>query len=243
MSVYDFFTKALLHFDGADAATAFTDLRGHTWTAHGNAQLDTADFKFSTASLLLDGTGDWISTPDSTAFTLGSGDWTYDFFFKCNAAGGTFKSLFGHSNSAFTDWSVLIYRDTGNKIVAEYNGSGGTVQSLLQGTTSFTNALNTGWHHCAVVRSGSTVTLYIDGVAEDSDAVSGAMEDSASAVVIGSDNEAGTTPWLGWIDEFRLSNKARWTANFTPPTAPYRVPLASRRMQQMQGGMAGGMHA
>src|SRR5262249_41203526 len=46
----DAFTKILLHFDGADASTAFVDsnLGGspHTWTASGNAQIDTAIVKF-----------------------------------------------------------------------------------------------------------------------------------------------------------------------------------------------------
>src|SRR5262245_3032440 len=52
-------TKVLLSFDGADASTTITDTAAggaaHTWTAAGNAQIDTAQFKFGGSSLLCDG--------------------------------------------------------------------------------------------------------------------------------------------------------------------------------------------
>src|SRR5262245_54374848 len=47
-------TAILLHFDGADAATTITDNAPtpHTWTAAGNAQLDTAESALGESSLL-----------------------------------------------------------------------------------------------------------------------------------------------------------------------------------------------
>ena len=78
----DSFTKVLLHFDGADAATTITDDNAggsaHTWTAAANAQIDTAQFVFGGASLLIDGTGDYVSTPDHADFTLGSSDFAVE---------------------------------------------------------------------------------------------------------------------------------------------------------------------
>src|SRR5262245_43415513 len=74
----DSFTKIEHHYNGADASTTILDTNAggspHTWTANGNAQLDTADFKFGGSSLLLDGTGDFVDTPDHTDFTLGTSD-------------------------------------------------------------------------------------------------------------------------------------------------------------------------
>src|SRR5262245_47256258 len=56
----DTYTKVLLHFNGTDASTTITDDNSggsaHTWTAAGNAQIDTADYKFGAASGLFDGT-------------------------------------------------------------------------------------------------------------------------------------------------------------------------------------------
>jgi hypothetical protein len=78
----DTYTKVLLHFDGSDASTTITDSNSggsaHTWTAAGNAQIDTAQYKFGGASGLFDGTGDWVTTPDHADFTLGSSDFTID---------------------------------------------------------------------------------------------------------------------------------------------------------------------
>jgi len=88
LSTVDEFTVALLHMNGTDAATAFTDETGKTWTAQGNAQIDTGQSKFGGASGLFDGTGDYIDTPDSTDWQLDGGAdanlWTIDFWVRFN---------------------------------------------------------------------------------------------------------------------------------------------------------------
>jgi hypothetical protein len=103
VSTVDSYTKVLLHFDGADATTAFPDdaptTVAHTWTAAGNAQVDTADSKFGGASLLLDGVGDWVTTVDSADFTLGTSDFTIECWYKCNLAGGSFVFLCGQGDN------------------------------------------------------------------------------------------------------------------------------------------------
>lgn len=65
------YTKLLLHSDGIDGSTNFTDVMGHAIFANGNAQIDTAQFKFGGASALFDGAGDGISVADSA-------DWYWD---------------------------------------------------------------------------------------------------------------------------------------------------------------------
>src|SRR5262252_2595002 len=151
-STVDSFTKILLHMDGADATTSFPDdaptTVAHAWTAAGNAQVDTADSKFGGASLLLDGTGDWVTTVDSADYTLGSNDWTVDFWFKTTAAGGFFMFMAGQGDSGGVEnnnTSVVIYRRDTNVISCMARTTG--VSNTVTGVTPFTNALNTGWHH------------------------------------------------------------------------------------------------
>ena len=86
MSVDDSYTKALLHFDGADASTTITDESGKTWTPAGTAQIDTAQYKFGTASLLLDGNSDLVYLADSSNWdvTADATDYTIDFWIKFN---------------------------------------------------------------------------------------------------------------------------------------------------------------
>jgi len=79
------FTKLLLHCDAADASTTFTDssAAGHNFTAAGNAQIDTAQFKFGTSSALFDGTGDYINdATGSSDFAFGTGDFAVDFWVR-----------------------------------------------------------------------------------------------------------------------------------------------------------------
>lgn len=68
-------TSLLIHCDGADESTSFTDKSstGHTVTATGDAQVATAQKKFGTGSCLLDGTGDYLSLADHNDWHLGGG--------------------------------------------------------------------------------------------------------------------------------------------------------------------------
>jgi hypothetical protein len=222
----DTYTKVLLHSDGTDTSTTFTDSNdggsAHTWTAAGNAQIDTAASKFNGASALFDGTGDWVTTPDHADFNLGSGAFTVDFWFNCNAAGGTVERLCGQCDSTPTNASTSfrIQRTAANVIEAVVCVS--TTAYTVTGTTTFTA---TGWHHVALVRTGNILRLFINGTQEGGDiAITGTVNDSSSVLAIGTEGAVTSDPWTGWIDEFRLSvGVARWTGNFTPPTAPYEL--------------------
>src|SRR3990167_7740340 len=75
-------TSLMLHMDGADASTTFTDETGKTVTANGNAQIDTAQSKFGGAAALFDGAGDYLTVSGSADWDLGTGDFTIDFWFR-----------------------------------------------------------------------------------------------------------------------------------------------------------------
>jgi hypothetical protein len=219
----DAYTTVLLHFDGADASTTMTDSNfggsAHTWTAAGNAQLDT-ESKFGSASLQLDGTGDYISTPDHADFFFGAGDYTIDFWFNRNGGNGSFRTIAycQHSESPFRAWEFQL--TSGNVVrFISYYPSLGTV--TLSGTTAFTA---TGWHHVEVVRNGVNLTLYVDGVQEATNATlsTHAILNSDGVLYIGAEFDGGGQYYNGWLDEFRISKGiARHTAGFTPPTGAY----------------------
>ena len=82
------------------------------------------------------------------------------------------------------------------------------------------------WFHFAYVKNGTTVTVYHDGTSIGSlDLSSGVSDTSAVNLIVGAMSQYGSpvsdTAITGYINEIRLSNIARWTANFTPPSAPY----------------------
>ncbi len=75
------------------------------------------------------------------------------------------------------------------------------------------------WHHYAVVRNGTTITLYVDGVSVGSATLSGNLSDGN--LLIGQPFNASSN-FNGLIDEFRVLNgTAAWTTGFSVPTSQY----------------------
>ena len=212
-------TSSLLHFNGLDAATTFTDASNKTWTAAGNAQIDTAQSKIGGASSLFDGTGDWIDTPDNDDFNTGSGNFSIDLWVKRNTT-GTRQAITGQSDAAGSNTSGWIEFTATNTIRGIVNKSDNSVAYIAASTGTITDS---NWHHIAFVRDGNTLRLFKDGVADGTADVTGiTLINSPSKFAIGRGGEYADLYFNGWVDEFRYSKGiARWTANFTPPTTEY----------------------
>lgn len=225
----DSLTKSLMHFPGADASVVFIEesLFPRNWTAVGNVQIDNAQSVFGGTSVLFDGTGDYLSTPDSADLALGALNWTAECRFNCDALTSLRKDLFGQCDAAgiTTSTSIQVFRhpSSANVIVAE--ACVGTTRYSVVGTTAFTSAVNPGFHHVKFGRSGNILRLFIDGVQEGGDvAITGSINDSSNLFTLGACGESVGTPWQGWMDEWRFRvGVPIESANFTPPVVPYEV--------------------
>jgi hypothetical protein len=214
----DAFTKLLLHFEGADASTTFTNssASAHTVTASGNAQIDTAQFKFGSASALFDGAGDYLSLDGSSDFAAGTGDFAIDLWVRI-AATGVYHYLYdGRPSGTGSGAYNSIYVNSSNSL--EYYANGGT---RITGTTALTTGA---WYHVALTRSGTSTKLFLNGTQEGStysDSTNYTIGTSRPMIGVSGFDGSGS-PLNGWIDELRVSKgAARWTANFTPPSAAY----------------------
>ena len=125
-------TKLLLHCDGSDESTTITDsspTTAHTMTAVGNAKLDTTIKKFGTASLQLDGTGDWVTAPDDADFVLSGGTWTWEGWVYLNNL-SVDHGLYSQAKSSATSDYIQVYIDTNGAInldIKETTAATGTV--------------------------------------------------------------------------------------------------------------------
>ena len=118
---------ALLHFDGADGSTTFTDVKGHTFTAAGNAQIDTAQSLFGGASLLLDGSGDYIWAADSADWDFGTADFAVELWGRFNALpSSNAMTLIGSYGGSSTGWSLQYRNDGGGGNRARFGVAGDT---------------------------------------------------------------------------------------------------------------------
>jgi len=196
---------------------AFTTINksAKTLSRFGDSQLDTAQKKFGSASILLDGTEDNVKVPTDEDFGFGSANWCLEAFIRPGSVTGT-QRIFDLRDASATDTAPTMYLN-------------GTALHYAVGNTSQINGgtLATGtWYHVAVARSGGTTRLFLDGTQL------GTYTDAndygtTTPVVIGSDYQASPTEaFNGHIDEVRISKgAARFTAGFTPTTSEYSQDL------------------
>jgi hypothetical protein len=142
----------LLPMDGTGSTFVDASASPKTITAVGNATQSTAQSKWGGKSAYFDGSGDYVSVPDITL----SGDFVFECWLRWNGAIGKDNSAIAIGSSANTQFFLTTKQNrTGLRFglsgVAEY------------ATGSFTWVPNT-WYYVALVRSGSAIRLYVDGV-------------------------------------------------------------------------------
>ncbi len=208
----DSFTKLMLHCNGNDGSTTFTDDSdsGHSDTAVNQAQIDTAQSKFGGACGLFDGSVDYVEFPDSPDWDFGTNDMAMDCWVRFATLSGSQCIIARPGAGTYLYWAL----EGGAIRFRDFN-------SGIDFARSPSLAINT-WYHFAITRSGSNFRFFVDGIQQ------GATYVNASAFLVRSatlqvGGNSGIGYWFnGWIDEVRISNgDSRWTSNFTPPTQEY----------------------
>lgn len=201
-------TVLLLHGDGTNGSTTFTDSTGkNTITANGNAQISTTQSKFGGSSMYFDGNGDYLSVPASTNFNFGTGDHTLEAWIWWD---GSYNAL-----------GRIIYATGGASSLDQFgifSGSGLVWGMIL---TNIYPPINQ-WSHIAVSRQGTTVRFFINGVLGYTGTSGASIGSSTATAYIGYRGADGNHPWFGYIDDLRITKGvARYTSNFTPPTQAF----------------------
>ena len=196
----------LLHMDGANNSTTFTDSSANalTVTPSNNAKISTDVVKYGTGAYRsTSATNDQLALPSTSLLQL-TGDFTIEFWLYALASSGRLFNL-AAANS---------------RIEIDQNGSNPYKFYLYnQGVEIFDNLAvglsNSSWQHLALTRSGSTLRLFGGGTLYATATHSSTL---TPTTVMGS----GSTLFDGYMDDLRITKGvARYTASFIPPAAPF----------------------
>ena len=165
-----------------------------------------------------DGTGDYIQVANDTSNQMGTGDWTAEAWIYITSY-SAINAVFAKGGST-TDW-FLATNNTSGKL---YFGVG---NSDYFSTTGPVVSLNT-WNHVALVRSGTTLNSYLNGVLGNTQ--TGVTQNFAStgALNIGRGRDASSNYLSGYVSNARLvKGVAVYTGAFTTPTSPLTATQSS----------------
>lgn len=214
-------TKLYLPMDGTDAATTFPDgsFTPHTVTAHGDAQIDTAQSVFGGASGLFDGTGDYLTVPDSADWSFGTGNFNIRLRVRFNSLTGA-QYLISQYADANNEWALFKVATT-HKLTFTAKIAGVTKASYVM-TSSWAAATGT-WYEIEIARIGTSFFLRIDGVAQTMTTTTAIstndLGDIAGSLFIG--GQGSLANYLnGWMDELILTKgDGIHSANYTINTS------------------------
>jgi hypothetical protein len=198
----------LLHMDGSNGSTTFTDSSSNalTVTATGNVQISTAQSKFGGSSAYFDGSGDRLETTTGlTPLQMGTGDFTVEAFIRPTSSVAGYKGLIGITSS----YVETLYILSGQLVWYNSGAAAGTI------------AVDT-WYHVAVSRQGTSLRVFIDGNLVDTSTNSVDITNFGARFTAGDSGYRANENFQGWMDELRITKGiSRYNATFTPPTAPF----------------------
>lgn len=215
-------TVLLLHMNGMDTSTSFTDSSSSAKlvTANGSAQVSTAQTVFGSGSGLFDGSSAYLSMADSLDWFFGSSDFTIDFWISFNTLSDTVlvSQIQDGSNLLDINYSsskLNFHFDAGGVDIADYSTASSWIPTLGV------------FYHLAFERNGTNFLIFINGVSQSltvsTPIGSTSLPDLSAPFEIGRLGGPYNIEYFnGSMDEFRISKGiARWTANFGTPIAEY----------------------
>jgi hypothetical protein len=187
--------NSLLAYWNAENGAADVTGNGHDGVFQGNAATTTGG-PFGNA-FTFDGSGDYITIGDE--LDMGTSNFTLAAWIKGDPTMNQWGRIF---DKGYFSGYAFGRRSFSNAIGFEMLASNpdyGTASSLVDNE----------WHHVALVKSGSTATIYADGVAEGSNTVSLANQSNALPLLIGFNPGEGIQGfWRGQLDELKIFNRA-----------------------------------
>jgi hypothetical protein len=202
---------SLIHFNGTNGSTTIPDATGNIITLNGNTNLNTSVYKLGSASGYFDGNGDFITFTDTITgrLALGTNDFTIEAFVYPTSTDSSDRCIWGTLSTNYYGiyqyGANFYWYEAGSRYCATANITANT------------------WYHVALVKSGTTIDVFLDGV-KSSTSRTFSTSIAVNTYYLGANG--GAHPFIGYIDEFRWSNRiARYSSNFTSPSAEFEYDI------------------
>lgn len=190
---------------GAYDATGINDIE-----TVGDAKVSTVQSKFGGSSMYFDGSGDALAARPNPVFAFGTSSFTIEAWVNVTSYAGT-CAIFDTRTAGNEATGVIFYINASGQLSIYNNGTLATSSGSISTGT---------WTHVAVTRNGTTVTFWINGSSSGTATVSTNFTQQNGYV--GTAYNASSNPFYGYMDDLRITKGvARYTSNFTPPTAAF----------------------
>lgn len=207
----------LLHGDGANNSTTFTDNSSavHTATRYGTAAISTTQSKWGGASIRTPG-GSCVLFADTNICDFVAGDFTIEFWVR---ADGVTTQAFLNNYATSSATSTFVIQCNGSGVIGAYAYTGSSSISCVSAASTLVSAT---WQHIAFVRSGSNFYLFVDGVQKATTTSAATLNTGAAKTRVGAESDTGASGATAYFDDVRITKGvARYTASFTPPTEAF----------------------
>jgi hypothetical protein len=227
----------LLKGEGTNGSTTILDSSSNNLSVsvNGDAQISTAvNTPFGTGDgvLALDGSGDTLTAPTNDIFEVNADDFTLEAWVYVLSYPGNYASVADYARDSVVNtqdycW-VFGLRNDGSVYFDSSNNTTAFLQ-ILSGTTQIPQLT---WSHIAVTREGDTFRTFANGQVVATSVKSGAIFTPSSSILKVGRLGASLNPFDGYISNLRITKGvARYTSNFTPPTAPFPIYSPTTRAQ------------
>jgi len=205
----------LLHMDGTNGSTTFTDSGPNALTVtSSSATISTTQSKYGGSSGYFGGSSYIVA--NNALLNISTGDFTVEgwIYFNTVASGQQPVSIYSGTSISFAIFTASS--GTLNYYLSSNGSSWNLASGVLMGSVA-----TSGWYHFAIVRNGSVFTPYLNGVS-GTNTTSASNLNSQQQFVAGASPNFSTGWFNGYLDDLRVTKGlARYTANFTPPTTAF----------------------
>lgn len=225
---YDGKDYQILGCPGTQGQPISVDGQSHLITRVGDPKFKTRVKKFNRSSLRLDGSS-YLTVGESEDWDFGVDSFTIELFARFDDTSSGTQTLIS-SGSVSDNWSLSVDFDSAG---LQFTSTASSVQSISvsEGSASYSDNQ---FYHLALSKEDSVITLYKEGTSIASLNTSNSIPQYSEGLVIGAEYDYSNKT-TGYMDDLRISHRARYTSNFTTPTHPTLIDEDTKLMLRFEG--------